>query len=480
MISKARTLLTSDVKSLAKGMLHAHDSYAFRIRDEKAREFLFGNQPRWLGTLLTLRPDVAFFLMSFLGFVLILLAWLSGVLIVPTTYGEVGFLANVNWSIMFTLVGPYIFSIVAGLNRRCPRVIESLTDSDVALITVDTTRTSQPYYDRMIEENKGLGKARLWGSLFWAVVMFLVVSWWMLADFAHATPNQNPMKYIFDGQWATAWRIPLQFLPHGQHATMLGNAAFDLAAFLMEIFYFFLGLFWLQSFWRFLRSLSTLLVNPDQPYKLNLWINDRENRLGLGSLGSLFTRFLQVVVIFLFYGAATSFLLTAWAGRKMAGEYMQQILSQKEAAIHFLQSLAVTKGLADLFGDAANFSSGLLLLKLVVILPIFVVIYVPLIVLRRYLEEQLDKQRLENLKAYHESVKDDPSKTDEPIDKSWDKLNSAEVWPCGNAVAIRYFTYMTLLLIAIFVPPIGILLMLGIVIGIAIRKVVPMLPFVKA
>jgi hypothetical protein len=145
--------------------------------------------------------------------------------------------------------------------------------------------------------------------------------------------------------------------------------------------------------------------------------------------------------------------------------------------IHTNNPLEVLNEGAQLLLDInATTDVGLKLLELFMFIPIFVVVYVPLLVLRTHLQEKVDEARYEAIKASKGTT--NPAVIEE-LDKTWIKLRKAEVWPCGNYTAVRYFTFMIMLLVAIFAPKLGIFLCFLIALSVVARQVLPKLSFGK-
>ncbi|HXH62214.1 MAG TPA: hypothetical protein VNI20_12765, partial [Fimbriimonadaceae bacterium] len=257
------------------------------------------------------------------------------------------------------------------------------------------------------------------------------------------------------------------------------NVVFDVLAYTVEAVVIFFAFFYVLRLWKALLILGKA-ITTDRRFTFDPWIQDRENKLGLGSLGSVFTGFLLIVVLFLFYVAFHAIQLDAWHRGYLEFDYVRKVASDYWALALSFRGQYPDWNL--LFGDTritGYTDPGMRILLATIVIPITAVVYVPLFMIKNYLGTLIDNERnvgrakLRELQS--QGVLDDDPRV-KAIDARWNKLQAAQVWPCGNAVALRYFSYMSLLVLSAFLPRLGILVCTGIVVAVFARKVVPWLP----
>jgi hypothetical protein len=454
-----------------------------RHGDPEARAFLFDGSPRFIGWLLTLRSDILFLLLAIPGAALIGLSFLlhlARIPVEPSLFGDtsqlksapeavdLGVLSTLNWSLMFPLVLPYLFGCASDLNRRCFKVTKRLSSDKIGIImNGDKAALDYPHVVQA-EIAKGQ-KLRFWVSLGIAALMISLFALTWIAP-AIGRSNFSAIDLAYQNRWATAWLLP-DAAERGISITP--NLIYNALAFLLEAFYIFLAFYWIGTFAKFLHSFGSLVASKDNDYRIDIWVEDRENRLGLGSLGSLFTGFLRISVIFLFYGACYSIMSTAWSMHLTERSYIYMIFRERESVFNGIRDMAFAQPTWDLVVSNNGSDLALRILQACLFIPVVVVSYVPIFILKRYLEERIDDERFKTM----ELRKGAADLTD--LDKRWEKLAKAEVWPCGNGTATRYFLFMALLIVAAFLPAVGIGICIAIILTVIAKQIKSWLPMPK-
>jgi hypothetical protein len=480
--------------------------------DAAARRFMFARHPL-LGAFLTAKPTTVFVACAAVGLLLVLLADYCGVLSLPYTsldgtQGDVGYLATLNWSVMYCLVLPWIFAEAARLNSRIAEVLRRLAEPNGRLILGQGKPGVTPFYDHLkVKINQHHPWIILCLCLLLAVGIVVADVQRPISALTDASPttqifpdtdktndgllDQRPhdpgentpartqVDYAMTDRWVLASRMD-EWDPTWQNQVQPDkNLLFVLAAYAVEGIVVFLSFFYVLRFWRVLHSFGTSIVGKTS-YEFDPWLEDHEDRLGLAGLGDVFTGFLRIIVVFLFYVAAHAIQVEAWNLGYYEIDYVRHVAGE-----YWNLATTIRQEFPDwsaLFGESVGIGwrdPGVRILLATMFIPIAIIVYVPLLQLKEYVDKKLDEMRHENRTAMRKLTKKGVS-TDDPRYKvlldRWTRLQRAQVWPCGNKTALRYFSYMSLLVLAAVFPRIGILVCTGIAISVLTRHVLPLLP----
>jgi hypothetical protein len=422
------------------------------LPDGTAKRMMYDGRPV-VGGLLTAIPIRFGALLSLAGIVFLLLpALLINVAMItdtmPTTadakWPWIGFWQRWNWSVMYVVIFPVIFSGVAWLSRECVTVFNSLTKSNFADVKPMVTKQDEsPATDFLDSISTDMNKS--YGWVFYAVLVLTAIL--TAADvglIAHGYYEHlwSHVPFEFpDSDWSVAFQLsPSRF--HFLGKTPPGpwlNLGFDVLAYSAQTLSIFCGFFWIIKYWALLNIFSKRLINGNITFTFNPWWSDPKHRMGLHKVGKLFNGFLFVTVLFQTYVFGHRLQLILRGGHSLS-EYVSQIKAAPKD-FHVLWNHAYF----------ATCTPGMWLLLTFVLLPVVVISWVPLLRFRKYLKGVID-QHYESLRGDLQRFPDgSPQRA--AVLREWKEVNDTNIWPNGDYLGWLFLALMVCLTIAAWFPP---------------------------
>ena len=275
----------------------------------KTQTFLYRGH-RVLGRLFTLEPLVLFLALSIPSTVLLFVpAWILGIHLISlrTDSGlrSVGLLQNLNWSLMFPLVLPFLFGGMAWVSNQMRESVEDLTHPEVDVIKARSAEAGdyvQAFSDELARSGKVLILFAVTLTVLFSVVDLSALMRGSYLWFSNQSLHPGVPGYPFK-EADTDWTVAFTFV-HSRYSALgfaTANLAFDSLAYLIQGFTIFLGLFWVGKFWLFIRTFVALIAEPGAPYEFDPMRRDFHQRLGLDGIGRLFNYFSSFLLIFQSY-----------------------------------------------------------------------------------------------------------------------------------------------------------------------------------
>lgn len=401
-----------------------------------------------VGKLLTLKPFALFIRLMLAAAVLILLAKVAGIFSIPLASGNVGFWYSYNWSLMYLFVVPLIFAIASYITSSLPQRIKDVTKpaTGTGCIVPSNQQSQSDYFADFQKDFERFSTRIMIGALIVAVVIEGWDSWALWTALIH--------KSALFPDWSTAYALPPE---NGWHPPSRGmNAAFDVVAYLFQVAYIFLAFYWVGKCCFFFITFSRLMLGKNPPYKFVPKDAHPSLRMGLRRLSPFFNSFLVMTTLFLAFVLYHRFQLMQRGCRMSFPTFVSQVMSGMKDPAIILNFGHPIYGMACL-------DIGMTLLLICLVLPIVVIAYFPLGVLRHHATEQRDMKLQELGAKLEEALAGDP--TDEKnaklvknLDDRIERLQNACVWPNGDRAALYFLGTIVVLAVGAWLPPLLVVL----------------------
>jgi hypothetical protein len=443
------------------------------------REFLFPNEPI-IGTTLTSHPLVVFLSLSIgCSSILLLPAWWLNLLSIPVHFPNcpawhsqvpsnsqtnVGILYKWNWSVGYSVLVPLIFSLAAIACRSIRRSLAELVEEGTVQPDRDNKNGDPDSFIKTIATRMAPWNGAIFrGSVLLAVLACIGAGYsnflMYMRVFASGSLTQwyEPCQWD-DLDWMHGWTIPGH---QGAWFHMTGNFVLYLVAQVVQGFVIFLACYFVLKFLSLTQSFASVIIEDGSGFHFEPFISDPDKCLGLRPIGRLFSTFLLLSIVFQIFAF---------------GLRLQQILI-KEGWSLFSYFSAVATNVKDLSKDANDaatavhalfrlsgfdtLNSGLVETLILMIIPMSVIAWWPIVRLRNYVafvrQKQLRVFRIEEQQA-RQTQKYDTAKH---IADDMEKLTKASIWPNGFKVGWGSFFFLFALLVSTIAPPLIVPLVSG-------------------
>jgi hypothetical protein len=242
---------------------------------------------------------------------------------------------------------------------------------------------------------------------------------------------------------------------------MAGNFALYVAAQCVQGSVIFLASYFVLTFLNLSQSFASVVIADGSGFQFEPFISDPDKCLGLRPIGRLFSTFLLLSIVFQIFAF---------------GLRLQQILLKQGLSLfsYFSSVAGDVKDLSKGGDDTANafngllglggfdtLNAGLIVVLILMIVPMSVIAWWPIIRLRNYVsrvrQQQLRMFRIEERRA-RQTEKYDTAKH---IAEDMEKLNKASIWPNGFKVGWGSFFFLFALLVSTVAPPLIVPLVSG-------------------
>jgi hypothetical protein len=443
------------------------------------REFLFPNDPL-VGALLTTHPLFVFLALSIgCSSLLLLPAWGLNLLSIPVhfpncptwhshvpsnSWNDVGILHKWNWSIGYSVFIPFIFALAAATCRSARQSFGQLVEEGTVQPDRDNVDGSPDAFIGTIAAGaRPWSRVVFWGSVVLALVACVVSGHGNLFVYARVFVSRDLRRWydpcVWDDlDWMHGWTIPGH---QGSWWHMTGNFALYLAAECVQGFVIFLASYFVLNFLTLTQSFATVVINDGTGFHFEPFISDPDKCLGLRPIGRLFSTFLLLSIVFQIFAF---------------GLRLQKLLLSQGLSLFSYFSTVTTdvkdlsKGVDDTarsikelwgFGGFETLNAGLIVVLILMIVPMSVIAWWPIIRLRNYVASVRQKDlrlfRIEEQQA-RQTQKYDTAKH---IAEDMEKLTKASIWPNGFKVGWGSFFFLFALLVSTVAPPLIVPLVSG-------------------
>ena len=422
------------------------------------REFFFkGN--RLLGRLFTVRPLVFGSVFSLVSALCLMLpAWLINLHSIHCSnskgLGNFGFFYKLNWSLMYLVVLPLIFSLLVWLTNRIRESAFKLCCDELNVIKSKVPGYTPDYPHSVSNRLEKLAGLTVIVALMVTIAINVADTWDLWWGF-----SQDVFPCSVKPDWDTAYTgfdckfyatncekfagqcEPLN-CPDYIPPTKIQNLLFDIAPYAFQTAVIFLALFWVGKFWSFLQIFSSQVSLKDSPYRFDPLVSDK--RLGLRPMSKIFNGFLLVTVLFQGYIFFHRLQLIA-------------LFRGYHSSLTFVEDVVKHLGSSELFFNVSYYAfsevdTATWVLLVFMTLPIVVICYLPLWSLRNYVVQRKEQVWVENARRRDEAIRENRYRDAERYENKIDALNDAEVWPNGDATARRFLIVMIVLAVSSYFP----------------------------
>jgi hypothetical protein len=450
-----------------------------RWTSAKDRDFLSPNDPI-VGGLLTSHPLFVFLALWFgCSSILLLPAWGLNLLSIPVHFpncpawhshipsnslDDVGILHKWNWSIGYTVLIPVIFALAATACRLVRKSFAQLVEEG----TVQPDKNnmdgnSDSFIERIAVGMQQWNRVVFWGSVVLAILACVGSGYGNLLVYARVFASRDlgqwydPCRWD-DLDWMHGWTIPGH---QGSWFHMTGNFALYLAAQIVQGFVIFLACYFVLKFLTLTQSFATVIIKDGSGFHFEPFISDPDKCLGLRPIGRWFSTFLLLSIVFQVF----AFGLRLQQILLKQGLSLSSYLSTVAADVKALSKGAddTAKAMKDLLGLGGfeTLNPGLIVVLILMVIPMSVIAWWPIIRLRNYVasvrQQQLRMFRVEEQQA-RQTQKYDAAKH---IAEDMEKLTKASIWPNGFKVGWGSFFFLFALLLSTVAPPLIVPLVSG-------------------
>jgi hypothetical protein len=442
-------------------------------------DFLFPNDPI-VGGLLTSHPLFVFLSLSIgCSLILLLPAWGLNLLSIPVYFPNcptwhshlvsngqtnVGILYKWNWSVGYSVLIPLIFSLAAAACRSVRQSFAQLVEEGTVQPDHGNTDGSPDSFIKKIAAKTRLwNRVVFWGSVVIAVLACVGAGYGNIIVYTRVIASRSlgqwydPCRWD-DLDWMHGWTIPGH---QGSWFHVIGNFAFYLLAQVVQGFVIFLACYFVLKFLTLTQSFATVIIEDGSGFHFEPFISDPDKCLGLRPIGRLFSTFLVLSIVFQVFAF---------------GLRLQQILLKQGLSL-FSYFSVVAFDVKDLSKDADDtarslknllalcgfdtLNPGLIVILILMIIPMSVIAWWPVVRLRNYVASVRQKQlrvfRIEEQQA-RQTQKYDTAKH---IAEDMEKLTKASIWPNGFKVGWGSFFFLFALLVSTIAPPLIVPLVSG-------------------
>jgi len=462
-----------------------------RWKCEEDRQFLFPDD-RLVGRLLTAHPVIVFFLLALsCCAILFLPAWALGLnsivvpfhqaavescsswdnAMAPSQLHDVGILHKWNWSVTYSLIVPTIFAMAAAACRSVRGSILQLVDEGTVQSDVSGNPINPLEFLRVIGEGiHRLDKRMILYSIAVAVIASGVAAKNNLRVYRHVFLSPRNLQQWYpackwdDIDWMHAWTISGHH--HGDSfGYMLANFLFYLLANAVQGTTIFLASYFVLKFLTMTQSFANVLIDKNSGYRFEPFISDPDRCLGLRPIGSIFSMFLLLSILFQIFAFWMRLHKIIFNQNVALFDYFKGVGGAIRDLGNAVDEQKVTNSMNFLihrsgFGKG-DLDPGLVAILILMVVPLSVIAWWPLIRLRNYVscvrQEQLRSFRLEEQKARQTQKYDVAGH----IASDMDKLTKSSIWPNGFKVGWGSFFFLFALLISTIIPPLIVPLVSG-------------------
>jgi hypothetical protein len=450
-----------------------------RCTSSQNREFLFPDEPI-VGAILTSNPVLLFLTLSIACSSLLLLpAWGLDLLSIPVHFPNcpnwhshvppdsqtnVGILYKWNWSIGYSFLLPLIFSLSTIACRSIRRSLAQLVDEGtVQPDSDDMDGCSDSFIAQIATKMRRWDRIAFRGSVVLAVLVcvgagysnFLIY----MKVFASGSLRQWYEPCLWDDlDWMHGWTIPGH---QGSWLHMTGNFALYLVAQIVQGFVIFLASYFVLKFLTLTQSFSTVVIEDGSGFHFEPFISDPDKCLGLRPIGRLFSTFLLLSIVFQIFAFGLRLQqIILKEGTSLFSYFSTVAVNVKDLSKGASDTATAMQSLHRLSGfDTLN--SGLVETLILMIVPMSVIAWWPIVRLRNYVasvrQKQLRAFRIEEQQA-RQTQKYDTAKH---IAEDMEKLTKASIWPNGFKVGWGSFFFLFALLVSTIAPPLIVPLVSG-------------------
>ena len=412
-----------------------------------------------LGRLFTVRPIVfgaGFSLLS--ASCLILPAYLVNLHSIPCSNekgsGNFGFFHKLNWSLMYLVVLPLIFSLLVWLTGRVRESAFKLCSEPLSVIKSKIPGYTPDYPHSVSNRLERLALLTVIVALMVTVVINVADTWdlwWGFSQDVFPCSVKPDWDTAYTGFDCTYYAKPCQFYvgeceplncPGYFPPTKTQNLLFDIPPYLFQAAVIFFALFWVGKFWSFLQIFSSQISLKDSPYRFDPLVSDK--RLGLRPMSKIFNGFLLVTVLFQAYIFFHRLQLIA-------------LFRGNPSTLTYVKDVVKNLGSSELFFNLSYYAfnevdTATWVLLSFMTVPIVVICYLPIWSLRNYVLKRREQVWLENARRRDEAIRENRHRDAENYENQINALNDAEVWPNGDATARRFLIVMFVLGLSSLLP----------------------------
>jgi len=382
---------------------------------------------------------------------LIIPARVIGIAHIISPRGDVGFFAKWNWSLMYVLVLPLLLMVAGSACKAVQEAICQLINPKRAVIYDEHGKVAVGYPEELAGMMEKRSRRVYLTSALLAVLAVAVDTHDLWPGFftGHFPDSRVP-------EWDTGFRILC-----GSQLLKWENFCFDIIAYIFELVYAFLGVFFVLTIWSFLRGIASIFDESQPPYRLKPIVCDLEKRLGLGPLSWVFHWLLVVSICFATYATLHRMEQVDTLRHQRAWTYSIALFSDSKSsttpAMHGSEHGISLTAIIDLahkdyaLHELLNPSSWVAIVFIA--LAGGVVCLLPLGRIYQYVKRTKKELLDSNLLAYDTAKKAGDTKTADRLKVQIDCLEEANIWPNGNTVAWTCLILLGGLLAVSIAPP---------------------------
>jgi hypothetical protein len=457
----------------------------------KNRKLLFPNQ-RVIGTFLTSHPLCVFLALSVgcssilflpargLNLLSIRVHYVPGVAcanVPTTTYStwdfpaspdvrDVGILHKWNWSLGCSVAIPLIFALAAALCRSVHQGLAQLvSDGTVQPDKDNPNGAPTDFVEKIARGVRRWDRVVYWGSLILALCASLAA-----ANLIHPTSNLRVYWRVFDGgksklkqwyspciwddiDWMHGWTISTVYQHHSSWQYVIGNFLFYLEAEVIQGFVIFLAFYFVLKFLTLMQSFAAVIIKDGSGFSFEPFVSDPERCLGLRPIGRIFSIFLLLSIVFQIF--AFGLRLKAILSRQSislldyfycVARAIKELTKDEKSTTHAMHTLVCRAGFRDL-------DAGLVVILILMVVPMAVIAWWPIIRLRNYVSgvrrKKLQEFRIEEQQARQTKQYDAAKHTADDMER----LAKSSIWPNGFRIGWGSFFFLSALLISTIAPP---------------------------
>lgn len=283
-----------------------------------------------------------------------------------------------------------------------------------------------------------------------ALIVALVIEGWDSWALWNALIHRSSLA----PDWSTAYALQPE---NGWHAPSRGvNAAFDIVAYLFQVAYIFLAFYWVGKCCFFFITFSRLMIGKNARYKFIPKDAHPSLRMGLRRLSPFFNSFLVMTSLFLAFVLYHRFQLMQRGCQMGFPKFVSQVMSG-------MKDPAVILNFGHPIYGMGCLDIGMKLLLICLVLPIVVIAYFPLGILRHYATERRDVKLQELGAKLEDALASDPSdeanaKLVKNLDDRIKRLQNSCVWPNGDRAALYFLGTIVVLALGAWLPPLLVIL----------------------
>jgi hypothetical protein len=431
------------------------------METETARGLLFGSH-KLLGRAVTAPPLRLFCILSGLSLLLYIPAIILRIASIPLTNdGNVGLLYAFTWVAPYALIFPVIFAAFSILSRLiCSRLRDVLlsgvikkndSNTDPAVFFADLARRTQS------------------GARLIPIVSLVFAIAFVANDTAHifravsflnreqsyqkSHAKDRPYEFL---DWTFAYAIPEHPEtgvppPSWRAPSKPANLAFDLLAWYgFELSYTFLAFLWVLTYGWFLKSFADILICDDSGYGFYPVTVFADLRLGLHPLGTLYNLYLVNVVLFGLLGIwlRVKYIRIDCAADFSGKSYVGTVIDWiGEQVRNHHMALPTTRLLA-----FQCMNAGHIWMIAFYCVCVFIIIYFPIIRLKRYIKNKVFQMKVDRTAELEKAEAGGDEAKAKTIRKQIRNLESAQVWPNGDATGQAFLVLMLCILVTTISP----------------------------